>query len=139
MKTQKSYIPKKVQRSWLEIDASANSLGRVATQIANALRGKNKRDFTPHLDLGDFVVAVNVDKLKLTGRKIEQYLYYRHTGYPGGVRTKKLKDLIVTKPEDVLRRAVFNMVDDFKLRKPMLRRLKFVAGTEHNYKIDKKI
>lgn len=139
MYTPKSYLPKKVNRIWVEIDASSNSLGRVATQIANLLRGKHKRDFTPHMDLGDFVVAVNVDKLKLTGRKLEQKLYYTYSGYPGGLRTKQLKDVMAAHPEDVLRRAVFNMIDDFKLRKPMMRRLKFVIGTEHEFKIDKKI
>ncbi len=139
MKAPKSHIPTTISRAWLEIDASAKPVGRVATVIANALRGKNKRDFTPHMDLGDFVVAVNVEKIKFTGRKIQQKLYHTYSGYPGGVRTKQLKNLIVDKPEDVLRKAVFNMIDDFKLRKPMMRRLKFVKGTAHEYKIDKKI
>lgn len=139
MNTPKSHLPKKINRSWVEIDASSNSLGRVATQIANILRGKHKRDFTPHMDLGDFVVATNVDKLKLTGRKLEQKLYHTYSGYPGGLRTKQLKDVMAAHPEDVLRRAVFNMIDDFKLRKPMMRRLKFVKGTEHEFKIDKKV
>jgi large subunit ribosomal protein L13 len=139
MKAPKSHIPKTIQRAWLEVDASSNSMGRVATIIANALRGKHKRDFTPHMDMGDFVVATNVDKLKFTGRKIEQKLYHTYSGYPGGLRTKKLKDLIVLAPEEVLRKAVFNMIDDMKLRKPMMRRLKFVKGTTHEYKIDKKI
>lgn len=138
MKTPKSHIPKNVQRIWWEVDASANSMGRVATVIANRLRGKLKRDFTPHMDMGDFVVAVNVDKMKFTGRKIEQKVYHSHTGFPGGIRTKQLKHMIVDDPEDVLRRAVFNMIDDMKLRKPMMRRLKFVKGTTHEYKIDKK-
>ncbi len=139
MKAPKSHIPTKITRTWLEIDASAKPMGRVATVIANALRGKNKRDFTPHMDLGDFVVAVNVDKLQFTGRKIEQKKYHTYSGYPGGLRTKQLKNLIVDKPEEVLRKAVFNMIDDMKLRKPMMRRLKFVKGTTHEYKIDKKI
>lgn len=139
MKAPKSHIPNKVQRAWLEVDASSNSMGRVATVIANALRGKHKRDFTPHMDMGDFVVAVNVDKLKFTGRKVDQKLYHTYSGYPGGLRTKKLKDLLALAPEEVLRKAVFNMIDDMKLRKPMMRRLKFVKGTTHEYKIDKKI
>lgn len=139
MKTSKSYIPKKVERQWLEIDASAQTVGRVATTIANRLRGKHKRDFTPHIDGGDFVVATNVDKIKLTGRKIEQKKYHSYSGYPGGLRTKQLKHVIAEKPEDVLRRAVFNMIDDFKLRKPMMRRLKLVKGATHDFKIDKKI
>ena len=138
MKAPKSHIAKKVTRTWLEVDASAKPVGRVATVIANALRGKHKRDFTPHLDMGDFVVAVNVDKIKFTGRKVEQKKYHTYSGYPGGLRTKQLKHLIVEKPEEVLRQAVFNMIDDNKLRKPMMRRLKFVKGEKHEYKIDKK-
>lgn len=138
MKTQKSYIPKKVQRVWYEVDASANSLGRIATKIANILRGKHKRDFTPHIDMGDFVVAVNAGKLKITGKKVQQKLYHHYSGYPGGLRTKQLKNIIAEKPEDVLKRAVFNMLDDNKLRKLAMRRLKIVAGSTHEYKIDKK-
>lgn len=139
MNTQKSYIPKKAERAWVEVDASSNTLGRVATQIANILRGKNKRSFTPHMDLGDFVVAVNVGKLHVSGRKVEQKKYHHYSGYPGGLRTKQLKDLIFLKPELVLRKAVFNMIDDNKLRKPMMRRLKMVTGSEHQFKIDKKV
>ena len=139
MKAQKSHIPSnKITRQWIEIDASSNSLGRVATQIANLLRGKLKREFTPHLDLGDFVVATNVDKLKLTGNKIAQKKYYHYSGYPGGLRTKSLKDVIVTQPDKVLRAAVFSMIDDNKLRKLQMRRLKMVLGAEHTFKIDKK-
>jgi len=139
MKSQKTYIPKKITRVWLEIDASAKPVGRVATVIANALRGKGKRDFTPHLDMGDFVVATNVENIKFTGRKVEQKKYHHYSGYPGGLRTKSLKNLIVDKPDDVLRRAVFSMIDDHKLRKPMMRRLKMVKGATHEFKIDKKI
>ncbi len=138
MKAPKSHIPKRVTRTWWEVDASSKPVGRVATVIANALRGKHKRDFTPHMDMGDFVVAVNVEKIKFTGRKVEQKLYHTYSGYPGGLRTKQLKHLIVDRPEEVLRQAVFNMIDDNKLRKPMMRRLKFVKGTTHEYKIDKK-
>ncbi len=136
MKTQKITLPTTVARTWHEIDASSDSMGRVATQIANILRGKHKRDFTPHMDMGDFVVATNVDKLKFTGRKIEQRNYYHHSGYLGGIKTKKLKDEIVRSPESVLRRAVFSMIDDIKFRKKLVSRLKIVKGTEHNYKID---
>jgi len=138
MQAQHSSIPKNVKRFWFEIDASATTLGRTATKIANALRGKHKREFTPHMDLGDFVVAINVDKLRFTGRKIEQKKYHHYSGYPGGLRTKQLKHLIVEKPDDVLRRAVFNMIDDNKLRKPMMRRLRLVKGAAHEFKIDKK-
>ncbi len=138
MKTVKSYIPKSINRAWYEIDASAAPVGRVAVKIANILRGKHKRDFTPHIDMGDFVVAVNVKDIKFTGRKVAQKKYHHYSGYPGGLRTKELKHMIVEKPEDVLRRAVFNMIDDNKLRKPMMRRLKMIKDNKHEFKIDKK-
>lgn len=139
MKTQKITIPKNVTRAWHEIDASSMPMGRVATQIANLLRGKHKRDFTPHMDMGDFVVAVNVDKLKFTGRKIEQKKYYSHSGYLGGLKTKTLKDEIVRSPETVLRKAVYSMLDDIKFRKTLVSRLKMVKGPTHTFKIDKKV
>lgn len=138
LKTQKITLPKTITRKWHEIDAAGDSMGRVATKIANLLRGKNKRDFTPHMDMGDFVVAVNVDKMKFTGRKIDQKKYYHHSGYLGGLKTKTLKDEIVRSPETVLRKAVFSMIDDVKFRKAILARLKVVKGTSHTYKIDKK-
>ncbi len=139
MKTQKITIPKKVDRIWYEIDASSAPMGRVATQIANLLRGKGRRDFTPHMDMGDFVVATNVDNLKFTGRKVEQKKYYSHSGYLGGLKTKSLKDEIVRSPETVLRKAVFSMIDDIKFRKTLVSRLKMIKGTSHTYKIDKKV
>jgi large subunit ribosomal protein L13 len=139
MKAQNSHLPKKATRVWFEIDAAAETVGRVATKIANSLRGKHKRDFTPHMDLGDFVVAINVAKIRFSGRKVQQKQYHHYSGYPGGLRTKDLKNLIVTNPEIVLRKAVFNMIDDNRLRKPMMRRFKMVAGDKHDYKIDKKI
>jgi large subunit ribosomal protein L13 len=138
MKTTKSYIPKKITRVWHEIDVSAKPMGRIATEIANLLRGKNKRDFTPHMDLGDFVVAINVEKMKFTGRKLEQVMYHHYTGYPGGLRSKSLKELMEKNPEMVLRRAVTNMIDDMKIRKQIMRRLKMVRGTKHEFNIDKK-
>lgn len=133
IKGQKVTIPKTVTRAWHEIDASSAPMGRVATQIANLLRGKNKRDFTPYMDMGDFVVATNVDKLKFTGRKVDQKKYYHHSGYLGGLKTKTLKDEIVRSPETVLRKAVFSMIDDIKFRKTILSRLKIVKGTTHSY------
>ncbi len=138
MKIQKSYIPKKTERVWVQVDASADSLGRVATKIANLLRGKHKRDFTPHIDGGDFVVAINAGRMKITGKKVQQKVYRRYSGYPGGLRTKPMKNILSEKPEEVLRRAVFNMLDDNKLRKTAMRRLKIAAGSSHEFKIDKK-
>ena len=139
MKSQSVTLPKvsDIKRTWYQIDASKNSLGRVATEIANLLRGKHKRDFTPHMDMGDFVVAVHCDNLKFTGRKIDQKNYYRHSGYLGGIKSTTLKTELQKHPEEVLKRAVYNMLDDLKFRKKLISRLKLVQGTEHNYKIDK--
>ena len=141
MKSQVSTLPKltEVKRQWFEIDASKKAMGRVATEIANLLRGKHKRDFTPHMDLGDFVVATNVEKLKFSGRKMEQKMYYRHSGYLGGLKSTTLNTEMQKHPDQVLKRAVLNMIDDVKFRKTIISRLKLVTGTTHNYKIDKKI
>ena len=141
MKPQKITIPKvnEISRTWYQIDASGLPMGRIATKIANVLRGKIKRDFTPHMDMGDFVVAINVDKLKFTGRKIDQKKYYSHSGYLGGLKTKTLKDEIVRNPESILRKAVFSMIDDIKFRKTLLSRLKLIKGDKHTYKIDKEL
>jgi large subunit ribosomal protein L13 len=139
MKSQKVTLPKAVKRQWYEIDASKKTLGRIATSIATILRGKHKRDFTPHMDMGDFVVATNVDKLKFTGRKLDQKKYYHHSGYLGGLKTRKLKDVNQQNPSEVLRKAVFSMLDETKLRKKMMARLKMVEGASHTFKIDKTI
>ncbi len=112
-------------------------MGRAASEIANLLRGKHKRDFTSHMDMGDFVVAVNVENLKFTGRKIAQKMYYRHSGYLGGIKSTALKDLIVKDPAEVLKKAVFSMIDDIKFRKKIMSRLKIVTGDKHTYTIDK--
>lgn len=138
MKSQKITLPKTIKRTWFEVDASSKTVGRVATEIAIILRGKSKRDFTPHMDMGDFVIATNVDKLKFTGRKLDQKTYYRHSGYLGGIKATALKDLLARKPEDVLKKAVFSMLDDVKFRKAMMARLKLVKGTAHAYQVDKK-
>ena len=139
MKPHKITNAKTVTRSWYEIDASKAPMGRVATRIATILRGKHKRDFTPNIDMGDFVVVINVDKLKFTGRKIEQNKYFRHSGYLGGIKSTTLKEMNTNKPEEVLRLCVKRMIDEIKLRKAFLARLKLVKGAEHTYKIDKKI
>ncbi len=139
MKAQSTTLPKTVSRTWYQIDASKNSMGRVAGEIANYLRGKHKRTFTPHMDMGDFVVATNVDKLKFSGRKTEQKMYYRHSGYLGGLKSTTLKTELQKHPEQVLKRAVLNMLDDVKFRKTLISRLKLVSGTTHNYKIDKNL
>ena len=137
MKSQSLTLPKNIQRQWFEVDASKNSLGRVATEIANVLRGKHKRAFTPHMDMGDFVVATNVDNLKFSGRKVDQKKFYHHSGYLGGLREYTLKNELQKHPDQVLKRAVLNMLDDVKFRKKLISRLKMVSGKEHTYKIDK--
>ncbi len=139
MKSQKITLPKvkEVKRSWYQIDASSATMGRVASQIANILRGKHKRDFTPHMDMGDFVVAINADAPKFTGRKVDQKKYFRHSGYLGGIKSTTLKVQLQKEPTEVLKKAVFSMIDDLKFRKKIMSRLKLVKGTEHNYKIDK--
>lgn len=138
MKSQSITLANKVQRKWHQIDVSKQSMGRVATEIANLLRGKHKRDFTPHVDMGDYVVAINAGHLKLTGRKVAQKVYFNHSGYLGGLRETALKDLIQTNPEEVLKKAVFSMIDDIKFRKKIMARLKIVKDDKHDFKIDSK-
>lgn len=137
----KTFLPKtqEIKRAWYEVDASKFTLGRLATRVATVLRGKHKVSFTPHMDVGDFVVVKNAAKVKFTGRKLDQKKYHRNTGYPGGVRTKTLSDRMKTEPEKVIRDAVYNMVDANRLRKDILRRLKVVAGDTHEFQVDKEI
>lgn len=137
MKSQKITLPKTVARTWYEVDAAKKPLGRVASEVAKILRGKHKRDFTPHMDMGDFVVAKNVESLKFTGRKVDQKKYFRHSGYLGGLKTTSLKVMLQKSPEEVLKKAVHSMLDDVRFRKTMMSRLKLVKGASHNYKIDK--
>jgi large subunit ribosomal protein L13 len=137
----KTYLPKtkEIKRSWYEADASKFTLGRLATRVATVLRGKHKVSFTPHMDVGDFVVVKNAEKIKFTGRKLAQKVYHRFSGYPGGLYTKKLSDRMKTEPEKVIRDAVYNMVDSNRLRKHILRRLKVVVGDKHQFQVDKEI
>lgn len=135
MKSQRITLPKTVERAWHEIDAATAPLGRIATRIATLLRGKHKRTYTPHMDMGDFVVVTNVEKLKFTGRKLEQKTYYRHSGYLGGLKKTTLKQQNEKNPEWVLRRAVREMIDDVKFRKKLMARLKVVKGSTHTYNV----
>ncbi|MBX4205337.1 MAG: 50S ribosomal protein L13 [Candidatus Doudnabacteria bacterium] len=137
----KTFLPKvkEITRSWYEVDASKFTLGRMATRIATILRGKHKATFTPHMDVGDFVVVKNAEKVQFTGRKLEQKKYRRYSGYPGGLYTKTLKERMEKEPEKVIRDAVYNMIDSNRLRKPILRRLKVVRGDKHEFKIDKEL
>lgn len=120
-----------IERRWYSIDLDGQVLGRAATEIARVLMGKHKATFTPHLDTGDFVVVLDADKVKLTGRKLEQKTYYRHSGYPGGIRSVTAGRLLETKPERVIEAAVKGMLPKGPLGRQMLRKLKVYAGTEH--------
>ncbi len=120
-----------IERKWFVVDAEGQVLGRLATRIARTLRGKHKPIFTPHVDVGDFVVVINADKIQLTGRKLEQKKYYRHTGYIGSLKETTAGKLLETKPEEVIRHAVRGMLPKNRLARTQLRKLKVYAGSEH--------
>jgi len=115
----------KIERKTHQLDATDQAPGRLATQVASLLRGKNKVNYSPQVDNGDFVVITNFDKLKFTGKKIEQKEYYHYSGYPGGLKTTKMKDLFKNKPQEIIRKAVYNMLPKNKLRQHMIKRLTF--------------
>ncbi|MDD2870542.1 MAG: 50S ribosomal protein L13 [Candidatus Gracilibacteria bacterium] len=121
------------ERKWYVIDAQGESLGRLATKIAVILKGKNKVSFAPHIDNGDYVVVTNCDKFKVTGKKLTDKMYYRHTGYLGGLKEISLEDLLIKKPTKALEFAINGMLPKNKLRKGMLSRLKLFTGDEHTY------
>jgi large subunit ribosomal protein L13 len=125
------------ERRWLLIDASGKTLGRLATQLADLLRGKRKPEYTPHCDVGDFVIVVNAEKVSVTGRKREEKLYYRHSGYPGGLRHRTLGEMLERRPEEVIRLAVKGMLPRSRLGRAQLRKLKVYAGPEHPHAAQK--
>ena len=129
----KSYMarPREVERKWLLIDAEGRTLGRLATEIARLLRGKDKPQYTPHIDTGDFVVVVNAEKVAVTGRKAEQKVYYRHSGYPGGLKKTSYEEMLERKPTEILRRAVKGMMPKTRLGRQQLKKLKVYTGPEH--------
>ncbi len=120
-----------VQRNWYLVDAEGKVLGRLASQLARVLRGKNKTIYTPHVDTGDFVVVINADKVRLTAKKMEQKVYYWHTGYPGSLKSINAKTLMARKPEMVLKKAVKGMLPKNPLGRKMFRKLKVYAGPNH--------
>jgi len=123
--------PGEVARDWYLVDAQGQTLGRLATQIADTLRGKRKPQFTPHVDTGDFVVVVNAEKIAVTGNKLDQKRYYRHSGYPGGLRSRTLREQLDRRPTEVLRTAVRGMLPKNRLARRQLTKLKIYAGPEH--------
>jgi large subunit ribosomal protein L13 len=123
--------PATIEKKWYVVDASGQTLGRLATVVADTLRGKRKPIYTPHIDTGDFVVIVNADKIVVTGRKPEQKMYYRHSGYPGGLKTESYRSLFARKPEEVVRKAVRGMLPHNRLGRAQLKKLKIYAGAEH--------
>ena len=129
----KSYMarPLEVERKWYVVDAEGKHLGRLATEIVRVLRGKNKPQYTPHVDVGDFVVVVNADRVAVTGRKAEQRVYRRHSGYPGGMKETSYEQMLARKPAEVLRKAVYGMMPKTRLARKQFKKLKIYAGPEH--------
>ena len=123
--------PGEIERLWYVVDADGQTLGRLATQIADTLRGKGKPQYTPHVDTGDFVVVVNAEKIAVTGNKLDQKRYYRHSGYPGGLRSRTLREQLGRRPEEVLRAAVKGMLPRNRLARQQINKLKIYAGPEH--------
>lgn len=122
-----------VTRNWYEIDAEGKILGKIAAEIAVRLMGKHKPSYTPHVDGGDYVVVINADKFAVTGNKMLDKKYYRHSGYPGGLKVRNLEEMLEKKPTEVIRRAVERMLPKNKLGNQMINRLKIYTGNEHNH------
>jgi large subunit ribosomal protein L13 len=123
--------PATIEKKWLVVDADGQTLGRLSTVVADALRGKRKVTYTPNIDTGDFVVVVNAEKIVVTGNKLDDKMYWRHSGYPGGIKGEPLKNLLARRPEEVVRRAVKGMLPHNRLGAAQLRKLKIYAGPEH--------
>jgi large subunit ribosomal protein L13 len=126
-----------IQRSWVHIDAKGHTLGRLATQVATVLRGKDKPNYTPWLDVGDHVVLTNCSKVRITGKKLDQKKYVRYSGYPGGLKVKGMRELFDSRPEEVVYRAVRGMMPHTKLGRQQLKKLRVYGGTEHPHEAQK--
>ena len=129
----RTYVAKPTdrERNWLVVDANGKTLGRMATQIADVLRGKRKPEYTPHIDTGDFVVVVNAEKVHVTGNKRKDKRYYRHSGYPGGLRSRSFEEMLARRPEEIIRLAVKGMLPRNRLARKQITKLKIYAGPEH--------
>jgi large subunit ribosomal protein L13 len=136
---QKSYYPKpgEVERRWVLVDAQDQRLGRLATRIARTLMGKDKPSFTPGVETGDFVVVINAEKITVTGNRMDDKIYYRHSGYPGGLKSITLRDQLAKFPERVLQSAVWGMLPHNRYGRKLLKRLKVYAGAEHPHDAQK--
>ena len=131
--------PGEITRDWYVVDADGKTLGRLATAIADTLRGKNKPQYTPHVDTGDFVVVVNAEKITVTGDKLHEKMYYRHSGYPGGLKKRTLNDMLQRRPEEVIRLAVRGMLPRNRLARKQLTKLKVYAGPDHPHVAQKPV
>ena len=129
--------PDKIERKWYVVDADGQTLGRLASEIAKVLRGKNKPVFTPHVDTGDYVIVVNAEKVKVSGKKMEQKIYYNHSEYVGGMKETTLKEMMDKKPERVIELAVKGMLPKGPLGRAMIKKLHVYAGPEHNHAAQK--
>ena len=135
----KTYMasPATIERKWYVVDATGYTLGRLASEVAKVLRGKNKAVFTPHIDTGDYVIVVNADKIKVTGKKLDQKIYYRHSEYVGGMKETTLLEMMAKKPEKVVELAVKGMLPKGPLGRQMYTKLHVYAGPEHNHQAQK--
>ena len=129
--------PDKIERKWYVVDAEGCTLGRLASGVASVLRGKNKPQFTPHVDTGDYVIVVNADKIKVTGKKLEQKIYYNHSDYVGGMKETTLKEMLAKKPEKVIELAVKGMLPKGPLGRATNKKLFVYAGPEHKHEAQK--
>ena len=135
----KTYManPDKIERKWYVVDAEGQTLGRLAAEVAKVLRGKNKPEFTPHIDTGDNVIVINAEKIKVTGKKLDQKVYYHHSDYVGGMKETTLREMMATKPEQVIELAVKGMLPKGPLGRTMIKKLHVYAGAEHAHQAQK--
>ena len=131
--------PDKIERKWYVVDAEGCTLGRLASGVASVLRGKNKPQFTPHVDTGDYVIVVNADKIKVTGKKMDQKIYYHHSDYVGGMKETTLKEMMAKKPEKVIELAVKGMLPKGPLGRSMIKKLHVYAGPDHEQQAQKPV
>ena len=137
----KTFAPKKeqIEKKWWLVDADGKILGRLASEIAILLRGKRKPEFVNFLDSGDFVIVINAERVRVTGKKIEQKKYYSHSGYPGGIKEKTLKELLETKPEEIIKKAVWGMIPKNRLGRAAYKKLKVYRGPHHPHEAQKPV